>query len=114
MRHLGGDRVDVHSGGSEPASHLNAAAVAAMDERGIDISRELPHHWADEVIQTADVVVTMGCTDACPIYPGKRYVDWELDDPGAESVEEVRPIRDEIERRVRGLLGELGVDPIKA
>jgi arsenate reductase (thioredoxin) len=109
MRRLGGDRVDVYSGGSEPATHLSAAAVAAMAERGIDISRELPQPWAEEVIQAAGVVVTMG--DACPVYPGKRYVEWELDSPGGESVEEVRPIRDEIEGRVRALLAELEVEP---
>ena len=111
MRHLAGDRVDVYSGGSEPATHLNAAAVAAMAEKGIDISRELPQPWADEIIRAADVVVTMGCGDACPFYPGKRYVDWELDDPAGKSLDEVRPIRDEIERRVRVLMGEIGVEP---
>jgi protein-tyrosine-phosphatase len=110
MRHLAGDRVDVFSGGSEPASQLNAAAVAAMAEKGIDISRELPQPWADEIVRAADVIVTMGCGDACPVYPGKRYLDWELDDPAGRPVEEVRPIRDEIEHRVRGLLSELGVE----
>ena len=111
MRHLGGDGVDVYSGGSEPATHLNAAAVAAMAEKDIDISRELPQPWTDEIVRAADVVVTMGCGDACPFYPGKRYVDWELEDPAGRTVEEVRPIRDEIERRVRQLLVELGVEP---
>ena len=110
-RHLGGSKVDVFSGGSEPATHLNEAAVAAMSEIGIDISRELPQPWADEIVRAADVVVSMGCGDACPVYPGKRYADWELDDPAGKSVEDVRPIRDEIERRVRALLGELGVEP---
>ena len=109
MRHLAGDRVDVFSGGSEPAAGLNPAAVAAMAEKGIDIGAELPQPWADEIVRAADVIVTMGCGDACPVYPGKRYVDWELDDPAGKPVEEVRPIRDEIERRVRGLLGELGI-----
>ena len=111
MRALAGDRVDVFSGGSEPAAQLNQAAVAAMAEKGIDIAREVPQPWADEIVRAADVIVTMGCGDACPFYPGKRYVDWELDDPAGRPVEEVRPIRDEIERRVRGLLGELGVEP---
>ncbi len=111
MRHLAGDRVDVFSGGSEPAAELNSAAVAAMAEKGIDIGRELPQPWADEIVRAADVIVTMGCGDACPVYPGKRYLDWELDDPAGRTVEEVRPIRDEIERRVRILLGELGVEP---
>ena len=114
MRHLAGEQVDVFSGGSEPATHLNAAAVDAMAEKGIDISRELPQPWADEIVRAADVVVTMGCGDACPFYPGKRYVDWELDDPSGKSVEEVRPIRDDIERRVRVLLAELGVEPVQA
>ena len=107
MRHLAGDRVDVFSGGSEPASSLNEAAVEAMAEKGIDIGTELPQPWADEIVRAADVIVTMGCGDACPVYPGKRYVDWELDDPAGRTVEQVRPIRDEIERRVRALLGEL-------
>ena len=110
MRHLGGDRVDVFSGGSEPAESLNQAAVAAMAERGIDISRELPQPWADEIVRAADVVVTMGCGDACPFYPGKRYLDWELDDPAGKPLEEVRPIRDEIERRVIVLLNKFGVE----
>jgi protein-tyrosine-phosphatase len=112
MRHLAGPNVDVYSGGSEPATHLNEAAVAAMAEMGIDIGHELPQPWADEIVRAADVIVTMGCGDACPVYPGKRYVDWELDDPAGKAVEEVRPIRDEIERRVRVLLGELGVEPV--
>lgn len=112
MRHLAGDRVDVFSGGSEPADEVNRAAVAAMEELGIDIREQIPQPWSEEIIRAADVVVTMGCGDACPIYPGKRYVDWELDDPAGKPVEEVRPIRDEIERRVRGLMDELGVEPV--
>jgi len=107
MRQLAGARVDVFSGGSEPAAGLNQAVVEAMAERGVDISREIPQPWADEVVRAADVIVTMGCGDACPVYPGKRYVDWELDDPAGRTVEEVRPIRDEVERRVRALLAEL-------
>ena len=107
MRRLAGDRVDVFSGGSEPAAALNQAAVAAMAEKGIDISKELPQPWADEIVRAADVIVTMGCGDACPVYPGKRYVDWELDDPAGKPLDDVRPIRDDIERRVRGLLAEL-------
>ena len=110
MRQLGGDRVDVYSGGSEPAAGLNQAAVAAMAEKGIDISQELPQPWADEIVRAADVIVTMGCGDACPVYPGKRYLDWELDDPAGRPVEEVRPIRDDIEARVRALLAELVPD----
>jgi arsenate reductase (thioredoxin) len=111
MRHLAGDRVDVFSGGSEPAAELNKAAVAAMAEKGIDIGQELPQPWADEIVRAADVVVTMGCGDACPVFPGKRYLDWELDDPAGRSVGDVRPIRDEIERRVRTLMSELGIEP---
>jgi len=107
MRHLAGDRVDVFSGGSEPASSLNQAVVAAMAEKGIDISGELPQPWADEIVRAADVIVTMGCGDACPVYPGKRYVDWELADPAGHSIDAVRPIRDDVEGRVRALLGEL-------
>jgi len=97
------------SGGSEPGDQVNPAAIAAMAEVGIDISREFPKLWTDEVVRAADVVVTMGCGDACPFYPGKRYEDWELDDPAGMGVEAVRPIRDEIERRVRALLESLGV-----
>ena len=106
-RKLGADRVDVFSGGSEPADHVNNAAVEAMAEVGINISGEIPQPWADEIVRAADVIVTMGCGDACPLYPGKRYLDWELDDPSGKSLEEVRPIRDELETRIRGLLAEL-------
>jgi protein-tyrosine-phosphatase len=108
---LGGDRVDVFSGGSEPADQVNQAVVTAMAEVGVNISGEIPQPWADEIVRAADVIVTMGCGDACPLYPGKRYIDWELDDPFGKTVEEVRPIRDELERRVRGLLDELLADP---
>ena len=98
------------SGGSEPASEINPAAVAAMAEVGIDITGEFPKLWTDDNVRAADVVVTMGCGDACPILPGKRYDNWELPDPAGQSVEAVRPIRDEIERRVRRLLSELDVE----
>jgi protein-tyrosine-phosphatase len=111
LRSLAGDRVDVFSGGSEPAEDVNQGAVAAMAEVGIDISAELPQLWADEIVRAADVVVTMGCGDACPLYPGKRYLDWELEDPSGKSLEEIRPIRDEIGRRVRRLVADLGVEP---
>jgi arsenate reductase len=111
MRHLAGDRVDVFSGGSEPAAELNQAVVAAMAEKAIDISGELPQPWADQIVRAADVIVTMGCGDTCPFYPGKRYIDWELVDPAGKPIEEVRPIRDDLEQRVRGLLAELGVEP---
>ncbi len=112
MRHLAGERIAVYSGGSEPASAVNPAAVAVMTEVGIDIAGAQPTRWTDAMVQAADVVVTMGCGDTCPYYPGRRYVDWELDDPAGRPVEAVRPIRDDIERRVRGLMAELGVEPV--
>jgi protein-tyrosine-phosphatase len=111
LRHLAGDRVDVFSGGSEPASQVNPAAVEAMAEVGIDIRTEFPKPWTDEIVRAADVVVTMGCGDACPLYPGKRYEDWVLDDPAGLGVEAVRPIRDEIRARVETLLAELELTP---
>jgi arsenate reductase (thioredoxin) len=109
-QHLAAGRAVVWSGGSEPAAEVNPAAVAAMAEVGIDISREFPKPWTDDIVRTADVVVTMGCGDACPYFPGKRYEDWPLDDPAGQGVDAVRPIRDEIERRVRELLASLGLD----
>ncbi len=109
LRHLAGGDVDVFSGGSDPGNEVNPAAVAAMAERGIDIAGEFPKPWTDEFVRAADVVVTMGCGDTCPLIPGKRYQDWELDDPAGQDVEAVRPIRDNIERRVRTLMADLGV-----
>jgi arsenate reductase len=109
LRHLAGDGVDVFSGGSEPASTVNPAAVEAMAEVGIDIRTELPKPWTDEVVRAADVVVTMGCGDACPVYPGTRYEDWVLDDPDGLGVEAVRPIRDEIRGRVERLMEEMKI-----
>ncbi|CAB4715524.1 MAG: arsenate reductase ArsC [Actinobacteria bacterium] len=109
FNHHAGDRAVAWSGGSEPGDQVNGAAVAAMAERGIDIAQEYPKPWTDEIVQAADVVVTMGCGDACPYFPGKRYEDWELADPAGKDVADVRPIRDEIERRVLVLLDELGV-----
>ena len=114
LRRLGGDRVDVFTGGSEPADEVNRGVVEAMAEVGVDISDELPKPWADDVVRAADVVVTMGCGDACPFYPGKRYLDWELEDPAGKGLQEIRPIRDEIERRVRALMAELGIEPVAA
>ena len=111
LRHLAGDAVDVFSGGSEPADRTNAAAIAAMAEVGVDISTEYPQPWSDEVARSADVIVTMGCGDACPVYPGKRYEDWELTDPAGQPVEVVREVRDDIERRVRALMASLDVTP---
>ncbi|OLF09697.1 phosphotyrosine protein phosphatase [Actinophytocola xinjiangensis] len=109
FHHLVGDRAVAWSGGSEPGHTVNPSAVDAMAERGIDISREFPKPWTDEIVQAADVVVTMGCGDICPVFPGKRYLDWTLDDPAGKTVADVRPVRDEIERRVRALLDDLGV-----
>jgi protein-tyrosine-phosphatase len=102
-----GGRVHVRSAGSSPADEINPSVAAAMDELGLDLSKEFPKPLTDEYVQAADVVVTMGCGDACPIYPGKRYLDWELPDPAGKSLEEVRHIRDEIDRRVRELLADL-------
>jgi arsenate reductase (thioredoxin) len=109
FQHLAGDRALAWSGGSTPGNEVNPAAVAAMAERGINIAGEYPKPWTDEVVRAADVVITMGCGDACPIFPGKRYEDWTLDDPAGMPVEQVRLIRDEIERNVRRLLDELAV-----
>ncbi len=107
LDHHARGRVHVRSAGSTPADEVNPAVVLAMAEVGIDISNGFPKPLTDEVVRDADVVVTMGCGDACPVYPGKRYLDWDLPDPSGMSVEEVRPIRDEIGRRVRTLLDAL-------
>jgi arsenate reductase len=104
---IGEGRVRVHSSGSEPADRLNPVVVEAMAERGIDIASESPRRLSDELVAEADVVVTMGCGDACPVYPGKRYEDWELADPAGRDLEAVREIRDEIESRVRELIESL-------
>jgi arsenate reductase len=109
LRHLAGDAVEVRSAGSLPSDQVNPSAVAAMAEVGIDISDQRPTVLTTDAVEASDVVITMGCGDACPIFPGKRYLDWELEDPAGQGVDAVRPIRDEIERRVRGLLTELGV-----
>ena len=106
---LGGDGVTVLSAGSEPADSVNPAAVQAMAEVGIDITDRVPQRWTDEQLGATDVVVTMGCGDSCPYVPGTRYVDWPLADPAGRGVDAVRPIRDEIEEHVRGLLAGLGV-----
>lgn len=107
MRHLAGERVEVFSGGSEPGEAVNPVAVQVMSEIGIDISEHSPKFWSDAELRAADVVVTMGCGDACPYVPGKRYRDWELDDPAGRSIEEVRHIRDAIRGHVERLLDEL-------
>jgi protein-tyrosine-phosphatase len=109
FEHLARGQATAWSGGSEPADRVNPAAVEAMREVGIDITSAQPKRWTDEIVGAADVVVTMGCGDACPIFPGKRYEDWELADPAGLGVDAVRPIRDEIEQRVRALLADLEV-----
>ena len=107
LRHLGQGRIEVRSAGSAPAETINPAAVAAMAEVGIDISAEQPKILTNEAVQVSDVVITMGCGDTCPFYPGKRYEDWVLDDPAGQGIEAVRPIRDEIRTRVEQLIEEL-------
>jgi len=109
FNHYAGDAAIAWSGGSEPGTEVNPSAIAAMAERGIDISGEYPKPWTDEVVRAADVIITMGCGDACPIFPGKRYEEWVLDDPAGLDVADVRPVRDEIERRILALLDELEV-----
>lgn len=105
--HLAGGRAVARSGGSEPAAELNPSAVAAMAEVGIDITGELPKPWTDEIVRAADVIITMGCGDACPLFGGKRYEDWDLEDPAGQDLDAVRPIRDAIRHRVEKLLSEL-------
>jgi protein-tyrosine-phosphatase len=109
FKHLAGDRASVYSGGSEPAAEVNPAAIAAMAEMGIDIAAEQPERWTMDMLEAVDVVVTMGCGDACPVLPGRRYEEWVLADPAGQPLEAVRPIRDQIEQRVRTLLTQLGV-----
>ncbi|MCI3239177.1 MULTISPECIES: arsenate reductase ArsC [Streptomyces] len=109
LSHLSEGHVEVRSAGSSPGDKVNPAAVAVMAEVGIDISAEIPKILTVDAVRESDVCITMGCGDTCPVFPGKRYLDWQLDDPAGQGVEAVRPIRDEIERRVRGLLDELGV-----
>jgi len=112
LNHLGGGQVAVRSAGSAPADQVNPAAVEAMLEEGIDMSAETPKILTIEAVEASDVVITMGCGDTCPFYPGKRYEDWVLDDPAGQGVDAVRPIRDEIKRRVLDLLASLGVEPV--
>ncbi|MFJ4813783.1 arsenate reductase ArsC [Streptomyces longwoodensis] len=107
LTHLAGDRVRVRSAGSAPADAVNPAVVDAMAEVGVDIAAEVPKVLTVEAVQASDVVITMGCGDTCPVFPGKRYLDWELPDPAGQGVEAVRPIRDEIEKRVRGLVDDI-------
>jgi arsenate reductase len=109
FQQLAGDQAVAWSGGSEPGDTINPSAIEAMGERGINIAGEFPKPWTDETVRAADVVITMGCGDACPIFPGKRYEEWVLDDPAGLDVAAVRPIRDELERRVRNLMAELNL-----
>jgi len=107
LRHLAGDRIEVLSAGSAPAEQLNPVAVQAMAEEGVDITGAQPKVLTTEAVQTSDVVITMGCGDACPYFPGKRYEDWQLDDPAGQGIDAVRPIRDDIRSRVESLIAEL-------
>ena len=107
LQHLAGDRVQVLSAGSAPKDQINPVAIEAMAEEGIDIAHNVPKVLTTEAVQESDVVITMGCGDVCPVFPGKRYEDWELDDPAGQGIEAVRPIRDEIRRRIEGLVAEL-------
>jgi len=112
LQQLGGEAVEVRSAGSIPAEQINPTAVEAMLELGIDIRTERPKVLTTEAVRSSDVVITMGCGDVCPIFPGKRYQDWKLDDPAGQGIESVRPIRDEIRARILALLDELGVEPV--
>ncbi|MEU9588448.1 arsenate reductase ArsC [Streptomyces sp. NPDC048193] len=107
LTHLAGDRVQVRSAGSAPAATVDPTVVVAMAEVGIDIAAEVPKALTTDAVQASDIVITMGCGDTCPVFPGKRYLDWELPDPAGQGVEAVRPIRDEIEKRIRGLVDEI-------
>ena len=107
LRHLAGDSIDVLSAGSMPADQINPTAIAAMLEEGIDITAEQPKVLTTEAVQASDVVITMGCGDACPYFPGKRYEDWKLDDPAGQGIDAVRPIRDDIKSRIANLVSEL-------
>ncbi|MFP8883862.1 arsenate reductase ArsC [Streptomyces mangrovi] len=115
LTHLAGDRVEVRSAGSAPADRINPAAVEAMREAGIDMSAEVPKVLTVEAVRTADYVITMGCGDTCPVFPGKKYLDWKLDDPAGQGVDAVRPIRDEIRARIEALIAEIdaGTDPAR-
>ena len=111
LTHLAAGRIQVRSAGSEPADQVNPAAVQAMAEIGIDIATEIPKILTVDAVESSDVVITMGCGDTCPYFPGKRYLDWKLDDPAGQGIEAVRPIRDQIERHIRALLADLDIPP---
>ncbi len=112
LDHYAKDRVVVRSAGSTPADEINPAVLAVMNEIGLDLSKEFPKPLTTEAVEGADVVISMGCGDACPIFPGKRYLDWDFPDPAGKPLDEVRPIRDDIEHRVRGLMAELGIPAV--
>jgi len=114
MRELSGGSVEVRSGGSEPGTQINPVAIAAMAEEGIDISQAVPQLMTTEQVRDSDVVITMGCGDVCPVFPGKRYEDWELTDPAGRGIDEVRPIRDDIKRRVVALLEQINAERVTA
>ncbi|MEV0694120.1 arsenate reductase ArsC [Streptomyces sp. NPDC050388] len=114
LTHLAGDRIEVRSAGSNPGEHVNPAAVEAMAEVGIDISAETPKILTIDAVKESDVCITMGCGDTCPVFPGKRYLDWQLDDPAGQGVEAVRPIRDEIKTLVEGLIAEIAPEKPEA
>ena len=107
LRHLGGDHVEVRSAGSMPADQINPAVVEAMLEEGIDIRAEVPKVLTTDAVQESDVVITMGCGDVCPVYPGQRYEDWQLEDPAGQGIDAIRPIRNEIRQRIEGLLSQI-------
>ncbi|MDG9703569.1 arsenate reductase ArsC [Streptomyces sp. DH37] len=114
LTHLAGDRIEVRSAGSAPADRVNPAAVEAMREAGVDMSAEVPKVLTVEAVQASDVVITMGCGDTCPVFPGKRYLDWELEDPAGQGLAAVRPIRDEIRRRIEALVAEIDAEAARA
>jgi arsenate reductase (thioredoxin) len=111
FKHLAGERASVYSGGSEPAAEVNPAAIEAMAEKGIDIAAEQPKQWTMDMLEAVDVVITMGCGDSCPVLPGRRYEEWVLPDPAGQALDAIRPIRNEIEQRVRTLLSQLQIPP---
>lgn len=108
LTHLAGDTIEVRSAGSAPANSVNPAVIDAMREEGIDLATQKPKILTEDAVRLSDVVITMGCGDVCPVFPGKRYLDWELEDPAGQGLDSIRPIRDGIRRRVEGLIAELG------
>ena len=107
MRHLAGEEIQVYSAGSSPAEQINPVAVEAMSEIGIDIKTQQPKKWTDEIVREVDVIISMGCGDTCPVYPGKRYIDWEIEDPAGQEIEMIRIVRDQIKQHVQELIVEL-------